>query len=132
MIMSEGRLKYCKVTGKLFLDTEGVDICPDVQEEYAARLDYANNLQKVKNTIKDASVKGDLLSVPEVSKLSGVSEVEIYIAVYKGDLSTLDLDDPKVREFKLNRQRITTQQTSQKSSFKLKTPKNDIGGFHGR
>lgn len=128
--MTEGRFKYCKVTGKLFYDTEGVDICPEVQEEYAARLDYATNLQKVKNTIKDYAAKGELLSVPQVSKLTGVSEVEIYIYVYKGDLSTLDLDDPKVREYKLNRQRMALKSSGGAKPIKPKKP--DSGGFYGR
>lgn len=130
--MSEGRFKYCKVTGKLFFDTEGVDISPEVQDEFASRLDYANNLQKVKNAIKDHSAKGELLSVLEVSKITEVSEVEIYIAIYKGDLSTMDLDDPKVREYKLNRQRIASASTGGLKGIKPKPSKPDIGGFHGR
>ncbi len=74
----------------------------DFVEEGASMKDI---LLVLKRQVRECNVIGEFLTVPELSHCTDVAESTIWHFIRSGQLDTISLDDPKVREFLLEKRR---------------------------
>jgi hypothetical protein len=122
----------CGRCGKIFLNPGKVhDNCPHCRGDESLELSARDALRLVKNTIRDAQAKGDLLTMPQVSELTGVSEERIWNFITSGEIDTASFEDPAVRDFVHKRRRELLRQGGQPHAGEpLETKQRS--GFHMR
>lgn len=102
----------CKTCGIIFLNAdEAQALCPKCIEQIDAEpgidedADDKDSLRILKNVLRDAQAKGEMLNTDALAELTGIPEPKIWHFIKTGEVDTAAFSDPKVREF-LKRKRI--------------------------
>ena len=97
----------CESCSKIFpRREEGEVLCPACSNETSsAGLSSRDLLRSAKDLLKDYMAKGEYLTIPELAEKTGVPEADIWELIRKGEIDTVQFDDPHVREYLVNKRR---------------------------
>lgn len=108
----------------------GADNAQPVNEQESSK----SHLRLLKNTLRDAQVKGEMLNTSELSARTEIPEPRIWHFINSGEIDTTSMNDPKVREFikrkrvELAREAARTKQD--RTPEKSEEPARKTSGFH--
>ena len=92
-------------------------------------------LRSAKDALKDYMAKGEYLTIPELAEKTGVLEADIWEFIRKGEIDTVQFDDPHVREYLVNKRREQLKSKANKyddeaDKAKKGKPSAKISGLH--
>jgi hypothetical protein len=122
----------CGRCGKIFANPGKVqEFCPRCRGDESLDLSARDALRLVKNALRDAQARGELMTMPQVAVATGVAEERIWTFISSGEIDTASFDDPQVRDFvqKRRRELLRHGQPSQPEPGEAAKPRS---GFHTR
>jgi hypothetical protein len=124
----------------IFPDASGQhDTCPKCRnEESTSEQSPHEILRTLKNALRDAQSEGSFLTVPDLSRRTGIEEAQIWHFIQSDEIETASFSDPEVRSFVVRRQKERMKASQKRAQLDTKPAKPENvaherkSGFHLR
>jgi hypothetical protein len=122
----------CAQCGRIFANPGGQhNMCTRCRGDETHELSTRDALRLLKGTLRDAQARSELMTIPELSKATGVDEQRIWGFISDGEIDTASFNDPQVRDFVFKRRRELLKQSQAPAEEKAQ-PQEHHHGFHHR
>lgn len=123
----------CTECGRIFANPGGEHtLCTRCRGTAGGPLSARDALRLLKSTLRDAQAKSDLMTIEDLSKVTGIDPQRIWGFISDGEIDTASFNDPQVRDFVIKRRRELLKQSAHQDEKPAAPDHHHHSGFHNR